>query len=318
MSIAQTLRMKISLSQSLGWAILGTMTTTTPLRAQVLGFGLSVTPSAASVLAGNSITYTVNVTNLTGLTAADVWVTNAFSTPIAIQSINFTRGNGVNYTGSIFTNSDTILLDLKQFTPASLVPGFAQATLTVVPQIGSLVSNVFFTNAVVVIAPELQNVPNSASTNVVVQVTNTTFQADLSLSVSGFAQGVLVGDILTYRATVTNLGPDAIQNVMLTNILPAGTALISVSPTNEILSFNNRVLLLSLGTLSNATTSVATVTVQPTNAGVQTFVVSVGAASLTDPTLLDNFFSTNITVGQVVTGQVVATEAVGLLQGQRT
>lgn len=299
--------MKISLIQRLGWAILGIITAATPLRAQVFGFGLSVTPSAYSVLAGDAITYTVNVTNLTGLTASDVWVTNAFSTPISIQSINFTRGNGINYSGAIFTNSNTILLDLKQFTPASLVPGFAQATLTLVPQTESLASNIFFTNAVVVIAPELQNVPNSASTNVVVQVTNSTSQANLSLSVSGFAQGVLVGDFLTYRATVTNRGPDSVQNVMLTNIFPAGSTLISVSPTNETLSFNNRVLLLSLGTLSNATASVATVTVQPTNAGVQTFIVAVGASGLTDSNRLNNFFTTNITVGQVVTGQVVAT-----------
>jgi uncharacterized repeat protein (TIGR01451 family) len=199
------------------------------------------------------------------------------------------------------------VLDLKQFTPASLIPGFAQATLSVVPEPGSLVSNLFFTNAVVAIAPALQNVPNSASTNVVVQVTNIATQTDLGLSVSGFAQGVLVGDTLTYRATVTNRGPGAAQNVVLTNILPAGIALIRVSPTNEILSLNNRVLLLSLGTLSNATASVATVSVQPTNAGVQTFFVSVGAAGLADSNRLDNVFSTNITVGEVITGQVVAT-----------
>ena len=66
-------------------------------------------------------------------------------------------------------------------------------------------------------------------------------------------------------------------------------------------------LVLNLGTLTNATSSSVALTVQPTNAGLQTFAVSVGAPGLIDPNPVNNFFSTNINVGNVITGQVIVT-----------
>src|SRR5947207_1830471 len=181
--------------------------------AQTLGFGLSVSPSTYSVLVSNSITYTIDVTNRTGLTVSDLWVTNSFSTPVTVESISFTVGNGVNYTGSAFTKSSEILLDFKQFTPTGFTTGIGQAIFTVIPNPASFRSNGFFTNAVVAIAPALQTVPNSAFTNVVIQVTNALFVADLGVVLTGFAQGILAGDILNYRATVTNHGRDKVSGV---------------------------------------------------------------------------------------------------------
>src|ERR1051326_2255672 len=77
----------------LGWAVLAILATATPLQAQGLGLGLSVSPSAPSANIGSSITYTVNVTNLIGLTIADLFVTNAFSTPVTVQDRKSTRLN---------------------------------------------------------------------------------------------------------------------------------------------------------------------------------------------------------------------------------
>jgi uncharacterized repeat protein (TIGR01451 family) len=299
--------MKTSLIQGLGWAALCVVIAATPARAQVQGFGLSVTPSTGLILVRDSITYTINVTNRTGLTVSDLFVTNAFSTPVSIESINFTLGNGVNYTGFVFTNNTMVLLDFKLFTPAVLTTGIAQATVTVVPDPASFRSNGFFTNAVVAVAPALQNVTNTTSTNVVVQITNSVVQADLAVSVSGFGQGILAGDTITYKATVTNRGPDTVPDVLLTNTLPAGTVLISVSPTNRPSTLTDTVLIIDLGTLSNAAFSAVTFAVQPTNAGLQTFSVSVGAPGLQDPNRANNSFSTNIDVGPVIQGQITAT-----------
>ena len=300
------------------WVVAGILVGASPVRAQVLGLGLSVKPSATSVLVSNSITYTINLTNLTGLALGNAYVTNSFSTPARVQDVSFTVGSGVNYTGVAFTNNAAVILDFKQFNPVGAAPGFAQATVTVVPEPGSFGTNGFFTNAVVASAPEVQFVPNSATTNVVVQVTNTVFQADLALSVSGFPQGILAGDTVSYRATVSNRGPDAVPNVLLTNTLPAGTTLISTTPRFQTSTLNNGVTVLSLGTLSNATAAAITFTVQPTNAGAQIFALAAGTTGLVDPNPTNNFFSTNIVIGAVITGQVIATNASAMALNPQT
>src|ERR1043165_8110159 len=83
----------------------------TALGAHGQGLELSVQPSAASVLVGQSLTYTINLTNRTGFTLGNVWVTNSFSAPVGVGAVSFTLGNGINYTGSAFTNSSMVVLD---------------------------------------------------------------------------------------------------------------------------------------------------------------------------------------------------------------
>src|SRR5689334_17032565 len=120
--------MKSSLVPRFGWLVLGAVFAAAPVRAQSLGFQLSVTPSTDSAVVGSPITYTLNLTNRTGFTLSDLWVTNAFSAPVSIENVNFTIGNGVDYSGSVATNSTTVLFDFKNFTPAGLTIGVAQAT----------------------------------------------------------------------------------------------------------------------------------------------------------------------------------------------
>ena len=293
----------------LGWSIVGVLSAVAPIRAQQLGFQLRVTPSTDSALVGSPITYTLDLTNRTGFTLSDLWVTNTFSAPVGIGNVNFTIGNGIDYSGSVTTNATMVLFDFKQFTPAGLTIGIAQATFTVTPEAVGFPTNGFFTNAVVGIAPALQVGLNTVATNVVAQVTGASYQADLGVSISGFGQGILVGDKLTYGVTVTNAGPDTVPNVFLTNTIPAGTRLISVSQTNNPRGLTNGVLVLNLGTLTNSTAAVVQMTVQPTNAGSLTFAASIGATGLGDPRPANNRFSTNITVGPLITGQIIATNA---------
>jgi len=301
--------MKVSLIATLGWAALELVIAATPVEAQVLGLGFSVTPSTDALLVSNSLTYTINVTNGTGFILSDLWVTNTFSAPVTIGTISFTLGNGVNYNGFVYTNGNTVLFDFNQFRTTGTSTGVGQASFSLVPDPASFGSNGFLTNGVVAIVPASQNVTNTVSTNVVVQITNAIVKADLGVSISGFGQGILEGDTVTYRATVTNRGPDAVPGVLLTNALPAGTAVISVSPTNHPSTLRNGVLVFNLGTLTNAAASLVTLTVQLTNSGLQTFSVSVGAAGLEDPNPSNNTFSTNINVGTVILGQIIVTNA---------
>ena len=84
---------------------------------------------------------------------------------------------------------------------------------------------------------------------------------------------------MTYSVAVTNLGPSAASNVMLTNTLPPGV--IPISPTNPAAS--NIVFTFNLGTLTNGGYTNLLFTVEPTNAGVLTFTASVGSPGVRTP-----------------------------------
>jgi uncharacterized repeat protein (TIGR01451 family) len=243
---------------------------------------------------------------LSGFTLSDLFVTNSFSAPVTIGQVNFTIGNGINYNGTSTTSSNEVVLDFRQFLPAILTSGSAQATITVVPQ-GS--TSRVLTNAVFAIAPSLLAAANTAATNVLVQVTNSAFVADLAVSISGFGQGILAGDFVSYTVGVTNRGPSSVPNVFLTNTLPPGTALIGISPTNRSSTLHNDQLVLGLGTLTNSGSFLLHLTVQPTNSGPQIFSASVGAAALQDSAPANNVTKTNVDIGAGMAGLVIATNA---------
>ena len=174
-------------------------------RANAQAFGLSVIPSANSLLVSNSLTYTINVTNLTGLVLNDVWMTNSFSAPF--QYITYSSSQPL---AGVFTNATSVQFDVGPMSVGNIV----QVLLTVQPNAtGPL------TNAVVVAVPGTSYV---TSTNAVVQVNALVTLADLGVTITGPGQAVITNDWMTYGVTVTNLGPNAAPNVVLTNTLPRG------------------------------------------------------------------------------------------------
>lgn len=244
-------------------------------------FGLSVTPSANSVLVGNSLTYTISVTNLTALTFPDVWVTNAFTAPI--QYIAATASQTIP---TLQTNATTVWFDL-----GAVSPGIVRADLTVKPNTtGSLTNTVIVTDTTT----------NTASTNVAVNVTNVVpAQADLGVTMTGPKQAVITNDWMTYGVRVTNAGPNAASSVLLTNIVPAGVSGIS-SPIQ-----NSGTNLISLGTLPNGGSTNLFFTVEPTNGGGLLFTASVGSGT-SDTNTANNSASTNIPVTAYLPGALVA------------
>ncbi len=55
-------------------------------------------------------------------------------------------------------------------------------------------------------------------------------RADLSMSKVSSAASVIAGTDLTYTLVVTNAGPSVAQNVVITDILPAGVTYLSATP----------------------------------------------------------------------------------------
>ena len=248
------------------------------LRAGAQQYGLSVTPSANSILVSNSLTYTITLTNV-GVGLLDTWVTNTLSPSAQIQNATNSYNPGA---GSISNN--VVVFELGNF-PATQI---AQMTVTVTPTAVG-----YITNAVTVGDPT--EITNTASTNVVVQVTNVVTQADLGVTMTGPKQAVITNDLMTYGVSVTNAGPNAASGVILTNIVPPGV--VGISLPNQ----NSGTNLISLGTLPNGRSTNLFFAVEPTNAGVLPFSASVGSAT-PDTNTANNFASTNITVTNYLSG----------------
>jgi uncharacterized repeat protein (TIGR01451 family) len=268
--------------------------------AQGLGFGFSVTPSAASLLVSNSLTYTINVTNLTSLPLQDALVTNLL--PASVQPVSFTasQGSSTNF-------GDAVVFYLGQL--PSTPPGIARLTLTVQPT-----ATGFITNTVTVTSI---TVTNTATTNVVVLVTNAVPPvADLGVMIAGPAQAVIANDRITYGLTASNAGPSTATGVTLTNTLPPGAILIGAVPANYTAAGSS--LIFNLGTLASGRYTNFQFTLQPTNAGPLTLSASIGSAVL-DTNLANNTAVTNIAVANYLAEVLVAAtnsaQAVNLQNG---
>jgi uncharacterized repeat protein (TIGR01451 family) len=253
--------------------------------AQGLGFGFSVTPSADTMLVSNSLTYTINVTNLTTIPLLDVLVTNLL--PPSVQALIATnsQGSATNYGG-------VVVFDLGAFN----INGVALLSLTVQPTAAGFITNTVTVTSI--------TVTNTATTNVVVQVTNAVpVEADLGVVIAGPAQPVITNDWMTYGVTASNAGPNTATGVTLTNTLPPGAILLGAVPANYTAVSSN--LIFNLGTLAGGGYTNFQFTIQPTNAGPLALSASIGSVVL-DTNLANNAASTNINVTNYLSEPLVA------------
>ena len=285
-----------SMRVSSGWRmfallVLGLTIAANPVKAQ-LGFGLSVTASPSPVAVSNSLTYTITVTNLTGISEY-VLITNTL--PALAQFQSASNPNGFYF----LTNGNTVIFS---FAFQLLYGDVEQMTVTALPTAVALI-----TNSVFVVSGDLVY---TASTNVVTQVTNVPpIEADLAVAINGPVTAIYTNDWMVYGVNVTNLGPNTAPNVFLTNTLPAGVEYIGASPSNKsyTASIQSSNVIFNLGTLTNQAFRNFQLTVQPTNAGALTFSSLVNSTTVLDPISANNLASTNITVSNYPPAQLSAT-----------
>jgi uncharacterized repeat protein (TIGR01451 family) len=92
---------------------------------------------------------------------------------------------------------------------------------------------------------------------------------------------LFIGNNLTYTITVTNLGPATAGNVVVSDTLPGGVSLVSVSPLTGS-NLVGGVVTVSLGDLGSGATAVVTLVVHPTTGGTITNSAGV-SSSVLDP-----------------------------------
>ncbi len=165
----------------------------------------------ATVLAGATYTYVVNVTNFGPSGATNVLATNTLPPGVVFIS---TTGGGTQTGGNVTW-------------PAITLAGGAGTNFTITvtaPPSGVLTNRA--AGSSLTSDPDLSNNNGSASGAIV--VTTVTPQADVAVGKSGPAN-VLAGANVTYTISVTNLGPSTANNIIAQDFLPTNATFVSAS-----------------------------------------------------------------------------------------
>ena len=189
-----------------------TATATTSIAGPVTDLGIAKTNGVTTVVPGQTVTYTITVTNAGPTDAVGAIVTDMF--PAALTGVTWTcvgTGGGVcSPTGSGNIN-ETVTV------PVGGTVTFT-ATGTVSPAaVGVLV------NTASVAPPPGASDPSSANNT---DSDTLTPQADLSIAKTGPAS-VVAGTNVVYTITVTNAGPSNAESVVVDDATPAGLTFVS-------------------------------------------------------------------------------------------
>jgi uncharacterized repeat protein (TIGR01451 family) len=127
--------------------------------------------------------------------------------------------------------------------------------------------------------------------------------ADNQLLLTASATNIPVGGSVTYILTVTNFGPTATTNVLVSDTMPSSFTLNSSSSTVGSVTRSGSTVIWNVGILTNNAGGQAILTMQANSAGYFNNVAIVSATT-PDPNPDDDSVSANITVGVVTPPQI--------------
>jgi uncharacterized repeat protein (TIGR01451 family)/fimbrial isopeptide formation D2 family protein len=209
---------------------------TTPVTARAdLGILKDVTP--VPVLAGETLTYTLVISNAGPSVAQGVTVTDPLPTQVTFASCS-SNGACVN-AGNAFT----VTFPSLSVGQTEIITVVATANANVLS--GTLINN---TAAVTSTTPD----PNP-SNNIDDATTTAEALADLGIEKSVTPVPVIAGETLTYTLVYSNAGPSDAQQARITDTLPAGVTfggVASATPALPAPTVNGSTVVFDLGTLA--------------------------------------------------------------------
>jgi len=190
---------------------------------------------------GDPITFLVTVTNNGPNTATGVLVEDLNLPPVGMSGVSVSFfGNGFNPVTGIW-DVGTIL------SGQSLTFEITGTVTTTNPITNTAEINASDQNDPDS-TPDNQNAQEDDQATAIANPPVVQVQADLSISKSDSSDPIVAGNTLTYTVRVDNAGPDAAQDVVVTDTLPAGVTLVSTSGCAED---PNGVPACSLGTIAS-------------------------------------------------------------------
>lgn len=173
---------------------------------------ISKTDSPDPILVGEPLTYTITVKNSGPSSAGSVTVVDTIPAGTTFESASASQGS--------CSGSSTVTCDLGTLQPEES----ATVTIVVRPTVAGTIANTATVSSTVG-DPNTAN--NSAAATTVVN--SPVARADLQIFKTVSASRIISGESVTYEIVVTNLGPDAANDVMVKDTLPGGAALQDVT-----------------------------------------------------------------------------------------
>jgi uncharacterized repeat protein (TIGR01451 family) len=246
------------------------------------GTDLMITKTASldSVIAGDSLAYTINVTNGSSAEALGVQVIDALPDLVQFVSANATAGSA-NYTSGVLTwdigslagGSDATLdIEVKTHPLVFMFSGNITNTATVTGNVTD---------------PDLTN--NSVTVNTLIRST------DLQITKTSTPPEVPYGDNFTWTITVTNNGPEYATNVTALDLyIPQYTLIHEVTPSAGTVSDIPPDWIQSLGLFSFDELPIMYWNIGDLDAGASanlTIITSANSSLLTDYSIFFDLFS---------------------------
>ena len=189
-----------------------TATATTSLGGPVTDLGITKTNGVTTVVPGQTVTYTITVTNAGPTDAVGAHVSDVF--PAALTGVTWTcAGTG----GGVCTPSGS-----GSISESVTVPVGGTVTFTVTGTVSAAAVGVLVNTASVAPPPGASD-PSSANNT---DSDTLTPQADLAITKTGPAS-VVAGANVVYTITVTNAGPSNAEGVVVTDVTPTGLTFVS-------------------------------------------------------------------------------------------
>lgn len=230
---------------------------------------LSLTKGASplSVIVGQNVTYTINVSNAgpsqaTGVTVLDQLPTGVTFVSSAPSQGSYSSATGIWDVGAIPAGGSQFLTIIATVDVAGPKTNTAQVQTAEQPDVDSTPGN----------GVEAEDDQET--------VTIEAPQIDLELTKSADKTSVIVGEQVVFTVNLTNLGPSQATGVVVEDFLPAGVSFVDSSATQG--TYNSQTGLWTVGTVSGGASPSLTITGRVDAAGDKTNTAQVSAAEQPD------------------------------------
>ena len=247
--------------------------------------------SLTSALVGNTVVFTIGITNL-GLNTAN----NITGSDVVPSGFSIFAWNSSGSPSAPVYNPTNGL-----WTLASIAPGVAASLI-----ISTIATNAgIYTNTALITGASIPD-PNTNNNAASVVVTLATQPADLKVTKTaglyegGTASQFQVGDSVTFTITISNLGPGIPFNITGSDVVPAGFSVSgwSSSGPGSAPDYNPGTGVWTLGSLYPGNSAVLLIFATATSGGTFTNTVSITGASVSDPNPANNSSGVVVTVAQ--------------------
>ena len=242
--------------------------------------GETATPNPA--ILNQTVVFTIGVTNTSFSDFTGMLITNTLPDSTGLQSASTTVGTiNTSIPGTVILNVGA----LASGNTATLTINFLATGLATLTNVLSITATA---------STNLAEIDTLVTTNLTAVTTGT---ADLGAQLAGSVTNLLMGDLVTYTAGITNAGPNEALEPTATLNIPSELSFVGISPTNLVYSFTNQLLTVLFASLNAGSATNFQLTLSASASGQFDLSNSVSAPGNVDPNLNNNMADLSVAVG---------------------